>query len=180
MNQHIQNLLAALDAIQSIPAKNFKMDSDFGEPFKLVANGRCTSVATPGGWLAQHPHFKEQGVKFEETVFAGGTKRYMPVIDVTPPGMQNPMHVRGYNALSRLLGLDIDTTHKILSPAGYPDPDKVTPQDVAKKLRGVIAKVGGGDALKDREKAIKAHEKAAEKAKNAGKKPSKKAKKAKK
>lgn len=179
---NIQNLLAAYDALMSIPAKNFQMTPDFGEPLKIAGNGRVSTVASPGGWLAQHPHFKEQGVEFVEVPLAGGIKRFMPTVKIIAPGEteENASRVRGYNALSRVLGLDIDTTHKVLSPAGYPEPKKVTPQDVAKKLRSVIVKIGGGDVLKEREKAIRAHQKAAEKAKSTPKKGAKKAKKARK
>lgn len=177
---NVVNLLAAYDALMSVPEKNFKLDTDFGEPIKVVAGGRCSSVASPGGWIAQHPHFKEQGVEFVEVPFAGGKKRFMPTVAVSAPGVENAMHVRGYNALSRVLGVDIDTTHKVLSPSGYPDPRKVTPKDVAKKLRSVIVKVGGSEVLKTREKAIRAHQKAAEKAQKPAKKGGKKAKKARK
>lgn len=156
MTQDIR--ITALDALRSIPPQNFKHGNDFGKPFSMNAKGQTLTVASPAGWLAQHPALKAAGVQFIETEFAGGIKRFVPTL------AHNGLTVRNYAALAMAMGMDPTDVQWALSPSAYPNPDTVTPEDVADRFATAIKRSGGGDILSEHDGAIKAHARAAEKA----------------
>jgi hypothetical protein len=172
----VEHLLAAYAALQTVQDRNFKMVKDFGQPYTVNAQGRCNTVCNAAGWVAQHPHFKSLGVKFEEGIVLG-KKVFQPVYYMD--GKNEPA-AQGYNALAYALEMDIQTVFRVFSPFHYPEPyEATTVADVLKRLKGVINKAGGADSLKAHLKAQKAKSKV-KKAKKAAKEPktAKKAKKA--
>lgn len=168
IRQHgsVDHLLAAYAALETIQDKNFNMSEDFGEPFKITGSGRCNTVCNAAGWVAQHPHFKHLGLKFEERLVRG-QKKHLPTLKTSDGAT-----AIGYNALAYVMGMDHHTALKVFSPFYYPEAEKTTVQDVLKRLKSVIGKAGGGDSLKAHLKA----QKAALKAKTKGKRGKKQAK----
>lgn len=139
---NVANLVAAFEALSSVPERNFMLGRNFGYPFKITDTGKCNTICNAAGWIAQHPHFKAQGMTFEEGVFGDCVPTYYK------EDSKNIYRMVGFSALSYLLGIDMLLCLRIFSHYSYACPETVTPKMVCRRLKTTITKAGGKEALK--------------------------------
>lgn len=147
------NLIAAFDALSSVPDKNFSMVPAAPGPFQIL-NGKCPTVNDAMGWVAQYPHFTQQGVTYEPSesgrmrvVCRTSLPRSFPTAGV--------LTYYGYGALAYALGLSYQQAARVFYRLEYNAPETVTIKEVVRRLKTVITKVGGKDALDAHIKASK-------------------------